>query len=332
MENLLIIKKIHPEKLYDEINYIFDLLFVRERLSEKKIVFIKPNIFCKEPSDTGATVDMHLLGAVIDYFIGCGKRVLIGEAGANQFAQSEMFTDLGLDQFCIEHHAEFLNLNKCACGSIELKIKEKQYTFKVPLPILEPIFLVNLPKFKTHLSTRVSWAIKNLYGLLPDKEKWLGHQIGIHETLIALSHRFRSNVVLMDGIVAMQGFGPTMGIPEQKCLLFGAPSHFVHDLGLLSLLNISHVPHIENCMQNRLLDIKYKFINEDNNPVNLESLNIDLRVAPLLLNRIICKINQVFYKLAPQIEKLIDPKSILRLLVHPKIIGFIRGVQKSLKI
>jgi len=332
MQNLLIIKKIRPRELYNEITFIFDRLRVKERLTKKDTVFIKPNIFCKEPSDTGATIDMQLLGSVIDYFIECGKRVLVGEAGANQFAQTEMFAELGLDQFCKEHKAEFLNLNKSPCGTIELKIKGKQYTFKAPVPILEPIFLVNLPKFKTHLSTRVSWAIKNLYGLLPDKEKWKGHQIGIHETLIALSHRFPSDVVLMDGIVAMKGLGPTLGLPDRKNLLFGATDHFIHDLGILRYLNISHVPHIENCIQNRPIYIYYEFMNEDNISVDPELLKIELRLPPLILNRIFCKNNQIFFMLAPRIEKILDPKIILNLLVHPKFIGAMRGVQKFLKV
>jgi uncharacterized protein (DUF362 family) len=332
MDNLLIIKKIRPERLCDEVTFIFDRLEVEKRVANQGTVFVKPNIFSREPSDTGATTDMQLLGIVLDYFAQRGKRVLVGEAGANQFAQTRMFVELGLGQFCREHGAEFLDLNECSSGAIELKIRGGKYSFQAPLPLLEPHFLVNLPKFKTHLSTRVSWAIKNLYGLLPDKEKWLGHKIGIHETLVALNQRFPVQVVLMDGIVAMKGLGPTMGLPEEKNLLFGARDQFVHDLGLLRLLDIPGVPHIENCADGRPLDIEYQFLNEDGIAVDHKSLGIELRLAPLPVNRFFCKSNQVFFTLAPRLERFMNPKDILNLMGHAKFVGLVRGVQKILKI
>jgi uncharacterized protein (DUF362 family) len=332
MKNELIIKKIRPAKLKEEVTFIFDYLEVPQRVTRKDKVFIKPNIFCREPAETGATIDLRLLGVVIDYFIALGKPVLVGEAGANQYAQTRMFEELGLAQFCRVHQAEFINLNECATEPIELKIKGKSYSFKAPVLLLYSPFLVDMPKFKTHLSTRVSWAIKNLYGLLPDKEKWLGHQIGINETLIALSQRFSADVVLMDGIIAMKGLGPTMGLPEEKNLLFGARDQFVHDLGLLHLLDIKHVPHIEQCTNGQPLEISYQFLNEDGCPVEAQSLGIELRLPPLLFNRIFIRSNQIFFTLAPKLERFFDPKIILNLMVKKQFIGFIRRVQKVLKV
>ena len=93
----------------------------------------------------------------------------------------------------------------------------------------------------------------------------MGHQLGIHQTLLALSRRFPVDLVLMDGIVAMKGLGPTMGIPDRKNLLFGAPDQFIHDLGLLRLMKITGVPHIETCTDGQPLDITYCFLDEDGN-------------------------------------------------------------------
>lgn len=332
MQNELIIKKVRPERLKDEVAFIFDRLEVARRVAKEEIVLIKPNIFCREPAETGATTDLRLLGAVIEYFTALRKRVFVGEAGANQFAQTRMFVELGLEKFCRENGAEFLNLNEFPSEPFELKIRGKTYTFRAPRLLLQPHFLVDVPKFKTHLSTRVSWAIKNLYGLLPDKIKWLGHQIGIHETLAALSQRFPAHVVLMDGIVAMKGLGPTMGLPEEKNLLFGARDQFIHDLGLLRLLQIKHVPHIEQCTNGKPLEVEYQFLNEHGCAVEPAALGMDLRLPPLLFNCFFCRSNQVFFALAPAIERFFDPKIILNLMVSPSFINVVRRAQKLLKI
>jgi uncharacterized protein (DUF362 family) len=332
VKHLLLIKKIRPEHIEKEVSLLFECLEVPRRVDSYKVVLIKPNIFSQEPSHTGATTDLNLLGEVVDYFKRLGKQVLVGEAGANQFAQTSMFKDMGLEEFCSSRGSKFLNLNIVPTEPVELVIREKRYVFLVPRILLEPLFLVDLPKFKTHLSTRVSWAIKNLYGLLPDKEKWKGHKIGIHETLIALSRRFPVDVVLMDGIVAMKGLGPTMGLPDQKNLLFGALDQFVHDLGLLRLLRITHVPHIEKCLGSKNLDIEYHFLDDDGAQVEAEALEMDLRLPPVLLSRYFCLQNQVFYALAPKLERFFDPKIIPNLLVHKSLVRMARNVQRIIKI
>ncbi len=332
MENRLIIKRVQPERLREEVGFLLDRLNTKARSRHSDVVLIKPNIFCRDSAETGATTDLQLLSAVIGYFRDLRKKVFVGEAGANQYAQTRMFVELGLETFCRKHGATFLNLNEVPTGPIELVIRGKPRRFLAPRILLEPHVLVDVPKFKTHMSTRVSWAIKNLYGLLPDKEKWRGHQIDIHETLLALSRRFPAHVVLMDGIIAMKGLGPTMGLPEPKNLLFAAPDQFVHDYALLKLLNLRHVPHIEQAFAGKNPKIQYEFLDQNGAPTTPEALNIDLKVPPLLFSLFFIRSNQAFFTLAPFLERFFDPKIILNLLVHQKLIRFIRNVQKLLKI
>jgi len=326
----IVIKKIRPEEMKQNVAFIFDRLEVADRAAIHEVVFIKPNIFSPDSADTGATTDLTLLGIVIDYFTALGKQVLVGEAGANQFATTTMFAELGIQEFCRAHAAEFLDLNRTPAKPIELVIKGKRRQFLAPEPLLAPNFLVDLPKFKTHLSTRVSWAIKNLYGLLPDKEKWRGHQLGIHETLLALSQRFPVDLVLTDAIVAMKGMGPTLGIPDRKNLLIGAHDQFVHDWGLLQLLKISHVPHIENCIDGRPLNIEYQFLGEDGEAVDREALRLDLHVPPLLFAHVFIRSNWLQFTLAPKVERFFDPKILMRAQGNAHFVRFMRNVQKSL--
>lgn len=72
---------------------------------------------------------------------------------------------------------------------------------------------------KTHILTGVSLGIKNLFGLLPYKNKSLYH-INIHDLLFAIYKRFQPNLTILDGIVGMQGMGPIFGEPANAKMIF----------------------------------------------------------------------------------------------------------------
>ena len=327
-ENILAIKKVAKENLRTDIHFLFSKLNVEEKIQNKNKVFIKPNIFCPEPSNTGATVDLDVLAGVIDFFVERGKQVKVGEAGANQYDHEKLFRQLGLYEFCAKHEAEFINLNSCKFGEEEFNIKGKSRKFLVPIPVLTADFFVNVPKYKTHSSTRVSLAMKNLYGLLPDKEKWTGHALGLNETLVELNRVVRSDLVLTDSIVAMQGFGPTMGVPVVKNLLMASNNAVIHDFGLCQLQNIRGVSHIEQAVRGLPPEIAYYFYDIDQSPISHAEIDLFLKLMPALFSRVWYKVNEKLYAAGPSMERcFVSPKRILHLSVNETTIAFFRRLQ-----
>ena len=329
-ENILVIKKVTKENLVADIDFLFSKLDVEEKIQSKSKIFIKPNIFCPEPSNTGATVDLDVLANVISYFVERDKQVTVGEAGANQYTHRDLFRQLGMYEFCAKHKAEFINLNSCNFGEEEFNINGKNHKFLVPIPVLTADFFVNIPKYKTHSSTRVSFAMKNLYGLLPDKEKWTGHALGLNETLVELNRLVQSDLVLTDSIVAMQGFGPTMGVPVVKNLLMASDNAVIHDFGLCKLQNIRGVSHIEQAVKGPQPDISYYFYDVSQFPISRAEIDLSLKLMPALFNRVWYKLNEKFYAAGPSMERrFVSPKKILNLIVNEKTIIFFRKLQEK---
>src|SRR5699024_4117975 len=71
---------------------------------------------------------------------------------------------------------------------------------------------------KTHALERVTGAVKNMYGCVCGLQKAKGHTLypnaeSFARMLIDLNQLLKPRLYLMDGIVAMEGNGPTSGDP-----------------------------------------------------------------------------------------------------------------------
>lgn len=92
--------------------------------------------------------------------------------------------------------------------------------------VLESDAIINLCKMKTHALERLTGAVKNLYGCVQGLNKGAGHAkypdaVRFARMLADLNALLKPRLHTMDGIVAMEGNGPSSGTPvEMKVLLF----------------------------------------------------------------------------------------------------------------
>ena len=88
--------------------------------------------------------------------------------------------------------------------------------------------MINICKMKTHALERITGAVKNLYGCITGVNKAAGHAAypdsWVFADMLTDLHRcVRPRLHIMDGIVAMEGNGPTSGTPiAMNVLLFSA--------------------------------------------------------------------------------------------------------------
>ncbi len=88
--------------------------------------------------------------------------------------------------------------------------------------------LISLPKMKTHALERITGAVKNLYGCVCGVNKATGHarfpnSEVFADMLIDLNRCVAPRLHILDGVVAMEGNGPTSGTPvSMNMLLFSA--------------------------------------------------------------------------------------------------------------
>ncbi|MCK4637152.1 MAG: DUF362 domain-containing protein [Methanomicrobia archaeon] len=305
-----------------EVDFLFLKLNAEEKLKGKKTIFIKPNLFAPEGSKTGATVDFDLISHVVDYLNERGKKVYMGEVGAHQYDSEKLFRDMELyDRF----NAEFINLNFTEFKEVFFEIKGKKYRFKVPKIVLDCDGIINMPKYKTHTATILTMAIKNFYGLLPGKEKWKGHSLGLNETFYNINNLFPSDIVITDAYIAMEGLGPTLGVPVKKNLLFASDSAVAHDMAISQILNVK----LEYLKFYDTMEIEKNYYNEKGEKI--ENIDFSLRLPPGIYSRVWYHVNEYFYKCGPSLEKRgVPPREVLNFLVNDTTIKFWRRFQRYL--
>ncbi|MFH1424870.1 MAG: DUF362 domain-containing protein [archaeon] len=301
------------------LNDIFNSLDVFDSFKGKK-VFIKPNLVCSETSDTGATIDPKLISLLIKSFVEKGYKVTVGEAGANHFISEETFDQLNIYSLCEENGAKFVNLNTCPMQ--KMKLVDGFRPVKFPKPVLDADHIVNLPKLKTHNATRVSFSIKNLYGLLPGDEKWEGHRFGLNKFLIALATKVPVDLIIVDALTSMHGLGPTLGLSLKTNMLIGSNDmiscdHFCSKLMKVNPMTVGHLRPLMKELPQYETDGEYK--------------EYDFKVpgkqtvAPMYLAQ------KIFFGHAKYMKPIgIDIKALMRTFMTQDRISFIKRVQKKM--
>ena len=90
--------------------------------------------------------------------------------------------------------------------------------------------MINICKMKTHALERITGAVKNLYGCITGVNKAAGHAAypdsWVFADMLTDLHRcVRPRLHIMDGIIAMEGNGPTSGTPIAMNAVYAALIH-----------------------------------------------------------------------------------------------------------
>lgn len=197
----------------DNLPDIIDRIFTEFQVDLKgKKVLIKPNIVAPFPPEKGVTTSPAVVGAVVDKCLALGAEVMVGDnpggVESNSFYTAQKAGIVEASRGCFVRLSE-----RVAEVPVRSRYAEKIIISKA---VLEADYIINMPVFKTHLLTTITGAMKNLFGYVAGAGK-----AGLH--LKAPSRRRFSELLndiyelrppdlnIMDGILIMEGNGPTHG-------------------------------------------------------------------------------------------------------------------------
>lgn len=221
----------HVENLkYSEIEKLIGKI-LPERKYER--VIIKPNL-CFDKRILGATTSPELVKYVTEYFVKRSKEVVVVESDALLNTADEAFDNLGIREAVEEAGGKILNLSKY------FPTEYKKFIFPHDL-------FVNLPVLKTHEFALITGAVKNMFGMIPDKKRIKYHPI-IKESLVEMCKKYNNQLIIMDGIYAMEGHGPTRGNAIKMNILIGGANPAAIDTVMANIMQIplEDVPHMRH--------------------------------------------------------------------------------------
>jgi uncharacterized protein (DUF362 family)/NAD-dependent dihydropyrimidine dehydrogenase PreA subunit len=211
-----------PDVVYRALGRGVELLGGLDRfVSPGERILLKPNILAAEVPENVVTTHPSVLAGCVRLLREAGAEVRFGDSpGLDNPVHGAKRS--GLLEAGVRGGAEFADFST---GS---RLDNPGGTLVSSFPVAQAVRecdgIINLPKMKAHQLTRITGAVKNLFGCIPGKRKALYHvqfqDVEEFSGLLAeLNLCLRPRLHVMDGIVAMDGNGPRSGDPRPMHIL-----------------------------------------------------------------------------------------------------------------
>ena len=244
------------EALLQVLSPMGGLNFVRPGM---KIV-IKANLVSFLKPEAAATTHPALLCALVSLLRERGARVILGDSPGGLFTApyvDHVYRVTGMEQ--VRRAGAELNRNfEKAQARLPQGHTLREFTCTAYLEEADAI--INFCKLKSHGMMTMSGAVKNMFGAIPGVLKPEYHYrfpdpMDFAHMLIDLNEYFRPALCLMDGVVAMEGNGPTAGTPRPMGFIAASQSPHALDLLGAALMGLSprQVPTLRAALERGLI-------------------------------------------------------------------------------
>ena len=241
-----------PEGLAEAVEEIFRLCPAAGRLGPGSRVLLKPNLLAKHPPEHAVTTHPAVVEAVVAALRRRGvERIVLADSCGGVYSEGVMrgiSRASGLAAACERLGVEVWSKTGSGARASGGRLVRE---FNLITPVLESDFIIDLPKFKTHVMTGLTAALKNLFGCItglhkaemhmrfPDRERF-------GEMLCDLCGAVRPALVIVDGVTGMEGDGPAGGSPREPGLLLGGCDPWQVDLAAAALMGLppAQVPYL----------------------------------------------------------------------------------------
>lgn len=231
----------HVEEVFrivKDIFYRYENLFPANKQAK---ILVKPNLNSNMNALTGNTTDLRIIAAVLNELSGRGyKNIIVGEGTSSGFYRNKINIAnrlYVLDLIRKFDGVRFLDLNYDEKFIIDFEDSVKANIAKT---CIDADFFINLPKIKTHFETMMSVCLKSLIGcLIGLNEKQKAHY-SLFKNIIHLNENIKPNLTIVDGLISMEGTGPSLGSPIKTDVILAGENPYLLDLLSAKLADIDY--------------------------------------------------------------------------------------------
>lgn len=197
-------------------------------------VTIKTNLLMAARPDTAVTTHPSVIRALAEEFAAAGAKVTIADSPGGAYSESALvrtYATCGL-----------AGLSDIATLNHDLShrdVRDEKLFGRRNVPIITPVLdadlVISAAKLKTHTFTGYTGAVKNMFGVIPGTSKAGYHAMFPHiadfsSFLVSLCEYVSPGFTIIDGIIGMEGNGPSGGSPKTANVLIGAVNPHAADL------------------------------------------------------------------------------------------------------
>lgn len=227
------------ENVQNAIDKTFKLLEIDKKINPNLRILIKPNLLMKRRPEEATTTHPMVILAVINRLKALGvKDITIADSPGGLYNKThllDIYNASGMKDVADKTGAKLnTNVEYMPKGYMEgIKCK----SFNIIKPVHDADYIISIGKVKTHGMTTMSGGVKNLFGCVPGLQKpelhcRFNNTEEFCEMLVDLAQCIKPNLTIMDGIVCMEGDGPSGGSPKECNFIAAAEDVFSLDVFL----------------------------------------------------------------------------------------------------
>lgn len=206
-------------------------------------VLLKVNMLMKKSPEEATTTHPIFVEALAQILVDYGAHVMIGDSPGGPFSKARlkaMYEACGFSEAAEKTGATLLYDTSFQTVSLKEDFVLKQLT------LISAVFdadkVISLSKMKSHQMMKFTGAVKNLFGTVPGTVKAEYHfnrpsLDDFADALIDICRFVHPVLSFMDGIVGMDGHGPSAGNPKSIGLILSSASPFALDYTAAQILN-----------------------------------------------------------------------------------------------
>ncbi len=204
-------------------------------LRDRKRVLIKPNLLARFSPDEAVTTHPVVMEAVVKTLKAYGAdTILISDSPGGLYSKAALKS--------VYHGCGYDALGDIPGVTLNLDTESREVLFdgerikgaELTLPTLDADLIISVGKLKTHAMSGMTGAVKNLFGCIPGLMKAEMHcrfpkREEFCDMLIDLAEFIQPQISLIDGILGMEGDGPSGGTPRYFGILGGSNNPYYLD-------------------------------------------------------------------------------------------------------
>ena len=206
-------------------------------------VAIKANLISAMKPDAAATTHPAVLAAMVKLLAERGASAVVGDSPGGPYTAAflaNVYRAAGLK--AVEDAGGELNRDfSVKEADFPQAVEAKKFEYTAWLDGADAI--IDLCKLKTHGMMAMTAATKNLFGTIPGLTKGAYHyrfpdEMRFADMLVDLNEYFKPCLCVVDAVWAMEGNGPTQGMPRRLGALLASKCPYSVDLACAKLIGL----------------------------------------------------------------------------------------------
>ncbi len=271
--------------VYRSVKLVFDDIGgIGSIISKGMKVALKPNLLLPQSPDNCATTNPAVVGAVGRLVKEAGGEPIVVESPGgiyNKAILKALYKSCGISAVCDKYGIE-LNFDT----SVEKTTADclgRRRSFNIIKPLIEADFIINISKLKTHGMMVFTGAVKNMFGAIAGIEKATHHMNmpdydAFADNIIDICETTKPGLSIIDGVLAMEGNGPSAGTPRKLGVLIGSYSPYLADKAAHDIIKIDVADsYILTQAASRGVDLNYEAVGDDIKEFECPDFNVPFK-------------------------------------------------------